>query len=90
MANDPLPGMPQTPEPPELLHAAESLRHPDVSAAGLTTTPGGRWALLVQVRPGAHTPIGEVEEAAAGHPVIYHPEPDEPPVARPAYPLLGE
>jgi hypothetical protein len=82
--------MPRSPEPPGLLRAAQALSHPDVSSAGLTTTPDGRWALLVRVRPGARTPIAEVEQAAGGHPVIYQPEPDDLPVARPAYPLLGE
>ena len=90
MANDELPGIPQTPEPPELLQAADSLRHADVSSVGLTTTPTGEWALRVRVRSGARTPIHAVEDAAAGHPVVYEAEPAELPVARPAYPHLGE
>ena len=91
MDADHVPGMPSSPDaPPELLRAVDSLAHPNLSNVGLTTTRDGRWALLARVKRGGSAPIAEVEAAAGGHPVVYEPEPDELPVARPAYPLLGE
>jgi hypothetical protein len=85
------PAPPRHPEPPrELVEAADALRHRDVTRVGLTTTSEGDWALMVRTRPGTPTPIEDVERASKGHPVVYDVEPDEPPVARPAYPSRGE
>ena len=85
------PGLPTSPKPPRgLVEIAKSLTHPDVTGVGLTTTDDGRWALMVRVKPSAQTPIREVQETCSGYPVIYQDEPEEPPVARPAYPHRGE
>ena len=85
------PGPPTSPDPPpRLAQIAKSLSHPDVTRVGLTTTTDGRWALMVRVRPDTHIPIQKVEETCSGYPVIYQDEPDEPPIARPAYPDKGE
>ena len=86
-----IPGIPASPTPPrELARIAKSLNHPDVTSVGLTTTTDGRWALMVRVKPGTEIPIRKVEEVSSGFPVIYEDEPDEPPIARPAYPAAGE
>ena len=86
-----IPGLPKSPSPPpELGHIAKSLSDPNVTRVGLTTTSDGRWALMVRVKPGTETPIQKVEDSCSGYPVIYQDEPDEPPVARPAYPAKGE
>jgi hypothetical protein len=86
-----IPGVPESDKPPRKLgQIAESLDHPDVTRVGLTTTTDGRWALMVRVKPGTRIPIREVEDASHGHPVVYQDEPDEPPIARPAYPGSGE
>lgn len=69
---------------------ADALRHPDVTRVGLTTTGDGDWAVMVRTKPGTVTPIAAIEKAGRGYPVIYEVEPDEPPVARPAYPSRGE
>jgi hypothetical protein len=85
------PGRPTSPEPPRrLLDVVDSFRHPEVTRIGLTTTAEGAWALMVRVRPGAHVPIQEIEAACGGCPVVYQDEPEELPVARPAYPAKGE
>ena len=85
------PGLPESDEPPrKLTKIADSLNHPDVSRVGLTTTTDGRWALMVRVKPETQVPIREVEDACSGYPVVYQDEPDELPVARPAYPKSGE
>lgn len=85
------PGPPVTPEPPEhLVRLADALSHPEVAQTGLTTTSGGEWALMVRVHPGVSVPIQEIERAAEGHPVVYQEHPGTNPVARPAYPALGE
>jgi len=87
--HDPAP--PATPEPPQqLADLVRSLRHPGVAATGLTTTNDGEWALYVRTRRGVEHPMADVEAAAAGFPVIYETEQDHRPVARPAYPDLGE
>lgn len=86
-----IPGRPTSPQPPRRLEGlVGTLRHRDVSQVGLTTTPDGTWALLVQVKPGARTPIPEVETACGDCPVVYRSAPEEVPVARPAYPAIGE
>lgn len=85
-----VPGRPASPKPQRLAEIADSLSHPDVTRVGLTTTTDGRWALMVRVKPGTQIPIREVEQVSSGYPVIYQDEPEEPPVARPAYPGLGE
>ena len=86
-----IPGLPESPEPPrKLAQIADSLDHPDVTRVGLTTTKDGHWALMVRVRPSTQIPIHEVEKECSGYPVIYQDEPEEPPVARPAYPASGE
>ncbi len=85
------PRRPLSPEPPDdLAAAARSVHHPDITRCGLTTTEDGRWALIVRVRRGTVTPVPEVEALTGNHPVVYEDEPDEPPVARPAYPNKGE
>ena len=84
------PGSPTSPKPQKLAQIADSLTHPDVTRVGLTTTTDGRWALMVRVRPSTQIPIREIEEAANGYPVVYQDEPDELPIARPAYPASGE
>ena len=82
------------PSPPQapgsLARIADSLSHPHVTQTGLTTTPDGRWALMVRVRPGIAVPIDDIERASEGHPVVYREAPGSYPVARPASPALGE
>ena len=85
------PAPPRSATPPDDLAAiASSLAHPKITRSGLTTTAGGEWALMVRVKPGTPTPIDDIEAAAAGHPVVYEDEPEQHPVARPAYPGRGE
>lgn len=85
------PGAPLSPSPPsDLLKLADSLSHPLVVQSGITTTPNGRWALLVRVRSGVAIPLCEVDQAAGEHPVVYQQAPDSPQVARPAFPARGE
>lgn len=70
---------------------ADSLSHPDVTRVGLTTTPEGDWALMVRSKPGTPIPIKEVDALVGGrYPVVYQDDPGRLPVARPAYPGLGE
>lgn len=93
MTNEPnhIPGRPKDPTPPsELQHAADTITHDAIAQVGLTTTSEGEWALLVRVKPEASYPIPEVEQLAHGHPVIYQRAPARTPVARPAFPSLGE
>jgi hypothetical protein len=86
-----IPGVPESDKPPRrLVQIAGSLNHPDITRVGLTTTTDGRWALMVRVNSGTQIPIREVEDASRGFPVVYQDEPDEPPIARPAYPGRGE
>ncbi len=89
--NTHVPGRPASPEPPsKLVELTNSLRNPAVTKVGLTTTADGSWALMVCVRPGTHTPVKAVEEVCPDYPIVYQEEPDELPVARPAYPARGE
>jgi hypothetical protein len=84
------PARPVTPEPPaRLVEIVDSLKHPDVTRVGLTTTSKGEWALMVRVRAGQRTPIADFEARTGGYPVVYMDEPSSPPVARPAYPAKG-
>lgn len=86
-----IPGLPLSPEPPEgLLSLADSLTHPCVTRVGLTTTAEGEWALMVRVRRGTAIPLPDLEQQCSPYPIVYQAEPDDPPVARPAYPSLGE
>lgn len=88
---DNIPGRPKQPVPPsDLQQAAQSITHEAITQVGLTTTSEGEWALLVRVKPQAAYPIPEVERQAHGHPVIYQRAPAGLPVARPAFPGLGE
>jgi len=65
---------------------ADTIKDPLVVQAGVTTTTDGKWALFVTVPRDASVPIRSVEDQAKGFPVIYEAEPDEPPIAGPAYP----
>jgi hypothetical protein len=85
-----IPGRPTTPQPPQLNAIADSLRHPAIVKSGITTTHEGQWALLVVVKSGTPLPIEEVEAKCAGFPVIYKEDQGRIPIARPAYPGLGE
>lgn len=93
--NDPaqthIPGPPKEPAPPaKLLEALDAVSGARVSRAGLTTTEEGDWALMVRIPRGSEWPIADVEAASGGFPVIYQYEPEQLPVARPAYPDRGE
>ena len=86
-----IPGPPESPEPPNrLVEIAASLSHPAVTRVGLTTTTDGRWALMVRVQPGTSIPCKDIEAVCNDYPIVYQEEPKEFPVARPAYPALGE
>lgn len=85
-----IPGRPKSPEPARLVNIAASLRHPKVIRTGITTTKAGEWALLLVVKPHTQVPIKEVEKKCAAFPVIYQEDSGHIPVARPAYPALGE
>lgn len=86
------PGRPSTPEPPRQLKQLkrEAARHAGVARAGLTTTEDGRWALQLWLERDVDAPLADLEGKCGGHPIIYESAPSEPPVARPAYPSLGE
>lgn len=86
-----LPGLPKQAQPPaELARAADSPAPAGVVQLGLTTTSDGDWALLARVAPDAQAPIAAVERMALGHPVVYQVAGRHAPVARPAFPGLGE
>lgn len=86
-----VPSPPESPEPPTaLVHLADTLSDPQISQVGLTTTQDGCWALLVRVRAGIQTPLPEVESHRGSFPVIYEVDSKKLPIARPAYPELGE
>lgn len=76
--------------PKKLEAICGKIKHPAVTATGITITDDGRWALLAQVRPGTPTPLAEVERVAEEFPVVYEEEPETYQVARPAYPSMGE
>jgi hypothetical protein len=81
------PGAPSEPDPPEqLIELADTIKHPLVVQSGVTTTPDGRWALYVTVPRDADVPIRGVESFAAGYPVVYEAEPQDPVKAGPAFP----
>jgi hypothetical protein len=98
VANDPphVPAPPKTAEPPVRL--AETIKalnhfgvvHPGIVNVGLTTTASGAWAAIVRVHRGTATPISDVDHQFTGFPVIYEIAPDQPAVARPAFPDRGE
>ena len=98
MANTPphVPAPPKTVEPPARL--AETIKalnhpgvvHPGIVNVGLRTTASGAWAAIVRVHRGTPTPISDVDHRFAGFPVIYEIAPDQPAVARPAFPDRGE
>jgi len=84
------PGAPSDPDPPaELLALADSVKDPLVRQSGVTTTTDGRWALYVTVPRDTDVPIPSVEGQARGYPVVYEAEPEEPPIAGPAYPTAS-
>jgi hypothetical protein len=86
-----IPGPPKEPDPPAALRKAQkALSDVRVSRVGLTTTREGDWALIVRIPRGGEWPLPEVEAASGGFPVIYQYEPENLPVARPAYPDRGE
>lgn len=72
------------------MRIADTLAHPSVTRVGLTTTESGEWALAVRVPRGANLPLPDLEQRCRDFPVVYDYEPEEPPVARPAYPGRGE
>jgi hypothetical protein len=81
------PGVPSSPEPPErLVELADTVRDPLLRQSGITTTKDGKWALYVTVPRDASVPIAAIEQQAGEYPVVYEAEPDEPPIAGPAYP----
>jgi hypothetical protein len=85
------PGPPVGGEPPQaLLDLIERLDEPLAVQTGLTTTSDGRWALHVVVRHDTEVPLRRVERSAKGQPVVYQAAAPGLPVARPAYPGLGE
>ena len=86
-----IPGPPKESKPPRgLIEARDALSDARVSRVGLTTTRDGDWALIVRIPRGTKWPLAEVEAASGGFPVIYQYEPEQMPVARPAYPDRGE
>lgn len=85
-----IPGRPKSTEPVKLVSIASSLRHPAVIRSGVTTTEAGDWALLVVVKRGTPVPIKEIEHQYPDFPIIYQEDSGRIPIARPAYPALGE
>jgi hypothetical protein len=87
------PRRPQQTQPSAAVQHTKAVarKHADVAKVGLTTTSDGKWAVKVWLRDGAHPPLQDVESAAGSDvPVVYDSEPEHPPVARPAFPILGE
>lgn len=73
------PCQPKEPSPPpRLAQLADTIAHPLVRRTGLTTTSEGEWALYVTVPEGTSVPLSDLETQAAGFPVVYGTEPDEP------------
>lgn len=85
-----IPGRPKSSEPERLVELVQNLYHPKVARFGVTSTHEGDWALLVVLKNGAEAPIAEIENAALTFPVIYLDDHGRLPVARPAFPSLGE
>lgn len=74
-------------EPPSrLVTLADTISDPSIIQSGLTTTADGQWALYVTVPAEAVVPIPSVEKHADGYPVVYEAQPEELPIAAPAYP----
>ena len=90
--NEPhIPGQPKEATPPAgLIEAQKAVSGTRATRVGLTTTHDGDWALMVRIPRGSEWPLPDVEAASGGFPVIYQYEPEQPPVARPAYPDRGE
>lgn len=85
------PGLPRQATPPVELEQAVAAPAPEgVVQLGLTTTTDGEWALLARIATSARAPLADVERLARGHPVVYQNASDVLPVARPAYPGIGE
>ena len=85
------PGTPANEEPPQaLLDLLDCLQEPLAVQTGLTTTKDGRWALHVVVAKGTEVPLRGVERSANGLPVVYQSALEGMPIARPAFPALGE
>ena len=86
-----IPSEPKQATPPAALERAVAHPPPEnVVQLGLTTTREGEWALLARVAPQVRTPIPAVELLAHGHPVVYQATNNVLPIARPAFPGLGE
>jgi len=74
-----VPGVPKQDDPPSgLVELSETIRHPLVRRAGVTTTEAGEWALYVTVPKTTHVPLPDLEAHTRGFPVVYEAEPDEP------------
>jgi hypothetical protein len=87
------PRRPAQTTPPSSVERAKAVarKHAEVARVGLTTTADGRWAVKVWLRTGAHPPLRDVESAAGNDvSIVYDSAPETPPVARPAFPALGE
>ena len=85
-----MPGRPTTAEPSQLVELARTMHHPDVIRFGVTTTKEGRWALMAVIKPRVKVPITDVEKRASKFGVVYLDDSGRMPLARPAYPALGE
>lgn len=89
---DAQPSKPKTSTPPQglLRLKKRALTLPSVARAGLTTTKDGEWALKVWLKEETPESTAQIEKMSKDYPVVYDKEPAYPPVARPAYPDLGE
>jgi hypothetical protein len=85
-----MPTSSQQPFPGVLAQALSRFRHPDVLGVRLLTTREGGWKIVATVRHGAALPVMDLEALSGEVPVQYEWEPGRIPVARPAYPGLGE
>ncbi|MEM9830921.1 MAG: hypothetical protein AAF944_09790 [Bacteroidota bacterium] len=85
-----IPGRPTKPKPDDLQDVSSSIRHPDIIRTGITATREGEWAILTVVKDNVSIPLIEVGMEYERFPVIYQKEFDKLPIARPAYPSLGE
>ena len=80
-----VPGTPPPGDPPKaLLRLADSIRHPAVCSAGISSTADGRWALYLSVQQTAQVPLVEIEANSGGYPVVYEAAPEGPARAYPA------
>ena len=91
MSSPHIPTSQSSPEPPaRLVKILDTLRLPVGYQSGLTITTAGDWAVLIRVPKGIATPLADIETVAAEYPIVYQILPDSLPIARPAYPQLGE